>query len=162
MGLAERGARLALLDVDLDAMRQSRRELEALGTRAECYSCDVSSEADVVAAFRSISEDFGPIHGLVNNAGILRDATLIKTSGGKVVGKMSEGDFCRVVDVHMKGAFLCAREAAAQMAEAALTDACIVSISSAAQAGNYGQANYSAAKAGIVAMSRTLMLYAAL
>jgi 3-oxoacyl-[acyl-carrier protein] reductase len=104
--------------------------------------------------FQSILRDFGAIHGLVNNAGVLRDSRLVKVRDGRVVGKMSAEEFDLVVDVHMRGSFLCAREAASHMIECGVEDACIMGISSGAFRGNFGQTNYSAAKAGIVAMSR--------
>jgi len=94
------------------------------------------------------------LHGVINNAGILRDGQLVKVKDGKVVKKMSADNYDLVVGVHMKGAFLCAREAAAQMIEAGVDEGVIINMSSIAYKGNFGQTNYSAAKAGIVAQSR--------
>ncbi len=152
--LAKKGAKLALLDLDKSAMDETAELVKVLGSQARCYQCDVADEETVVSTFQQIVADFGSIEGLVNNAGILRDATLIKVADGKVVKKMSADHFSLVVDVHMKGAFLCAREAASHMVEQDVKEGCIINMSSGAFRGNFGQTNYSAAKAGIVAMSR--------
>ncbi len=152
--LAKKGAKLALLDLDDAAMKETCELVKAEGSEAKGYVCNVTDEETVVASFQQIVNDFGAVHGLVNNAGILRDATLIKVKDGKVVKKLSAENFSLVVDVHMKGAFLCTREAASHMVEQKIEEGCIINMSSAAFRGNFGQTNYSAAKAGIVAMSR--------
>ncbi len=152
--LASKGAKIAILDLDAESMKDAVAAIEALGSEARAYVCNVMDEEVVESTFAQIVTDFGAIHGLVNNAGILRDGMLIKVKDGKVVKKMSADNFGLVVDVHMKGAFLCAREAATHMVEAGVEDACIVNMSSIAYRGNFGQTNYSAAKAGLVAMTR--------
>ncbi len=152
--LAEKGAKLALLDLDEAAMAETVGLVKEAGSEARAYSCNVADEATVETTFNQIVSDFGAIHGVVNNAGILRDGHLIKVKGGKVVKKMSADNYSLVVDVHMKGAFLCAREAAAHMVEHGIEEGCIINMSSLAYKGNFGQSNYSAAKAGIVAQSR--------
>ena len=152
--LAKKGAKIALLDLDDAAMAETIDLVKEAGSEARAYNCNVADEETVVATFNKIVTDLGAIHGLVNNAGILRDAQLIKVKDGKVIKKMSGDTFSLVVDVHMKGAFLCAREAASHMVEQGVKEGCIVSMSSGAFRGNFGQSNYSAAKAGIVAMSR--------
>lgn len=154
LSLAKKGAKIAILDLDQDAMATTKTLVEEAGSEARGYQCNVANEEQVEATFNQIVADFGSIEGLVNNAGILRDAQLIKVKDGKVVKKMSAENFDLVVDVHMKGAFLCAREAAAHMVELGVEEGCIVSMSSIAYRGNFGQTNYSAAKAGIVSMSR--------
>lgn len=154
LSLAKKGAKLAILDLDQDAMATTEALVAEAGSEAKCYMCDVSNEEQVEKTFSQIVADFGSIEGLVNNAGILRDAKLIKVKDGKVVKKMSAANFDLVVDVHMKGAFLCAREAASHMVELGVEEGCIVNMSSVAYTGNFGQTNYSAAKAGIVSMSR--------
>ncbi|MCG8671854.1 MAG: SDR family oxidoreductase [Pseudomonadales bacterium] len=152
--LAEQGANIAAIDLDLENLTETVSLVEKLGVKAKSYQCDVADEAMVETTFASIVEQFGSIEGLVNNAGVLRDGLLIKVSGGKVIKKMTAQQYDLVVNVHMKGAFLCTREAAAQMVELGIDEGCIVSMSSGAYHGNFGQTNYSAAKAGIVAMSR--------
>lgn len=152
--LAGKGAKLALLDLDDDAMAETVGLVAEAGSEARPYNCNVADEETVVNTFNQIVADFGAIHGVVNNAGILRDGQLIKVKDGKVVKKMSADHYSLVVDVHMKGAFLCAREAAAHMVELGVEEGVIVNMSSIAYHGNFGQTNYSAAKAGIVAQSR--------
>lgn len=152
--LAQQGAKIALIDLDQSAMDDTVQQVADAGSLARSYRCNVADEAAVEATFSSIVDDFGGLHGLVNNAGILRDGMLIKVKDGKVIKKMSAEQYSIVVDVHMKGAFLCAREAAAHMVEQQIEEGCIISMSSGAFHGNFGQTNYSAAKAGIVAMSR--------
>jgi 3-oxoacyl-[acyl-carrier protein] reductase len=152
--LAAQGAKLALLDLDEEAMTQTCDLVKEAGSEARGYICNVADEATVETTFNQIVADFNSLHGVVNNAGILRDAQLIKVKDGKVVKKMTADNYSLVVDVHMKGAFLCAREAAAHMVELGVEEGCIVNMSSIAYRGNFGQSNYSAAKAGIVAQSK--------
>src|SRR5580693_2171612 len=150
--LARQGANLALLDcnaVDLDATVALCGE----GTvQARGYGVDVADEAAVCAAMARIAADFGRLDGLVNNAGILRDALLVKVKDGAIVGRMSMEQWNAVIAVNLTGVFLCGREAAARMIEAG-NGGVIVNISSISRAGNAGQSNYSAAKAGVESMS---------
>lgn len=152
--LAARGALVAAIDLDLDSLAGTVKRVEEAGSLARAYRCDVTDEAAVEATFASIAGDFGRIDCLVNNAGIFQDGLLVKEKDGKVVKKMSANVFDKVLDVCLKGAFLCAREAAGHMIERNGDGGVIVNISSGAFRGNYGQTNYSAAKAGLVAMSR--------
>ena len=96
---------------------------------------------------------FGSLEGLINNAGITRDGLLIKAKNGKVVKKMSLDDWQAVINTDLTGVFLCAREAAAKMIELVGTSGVILQISSICRSGNFGQTNYSAAKAGVAAMT---------
>src|SRR5690606_18001437 len=100
-------------------------------------------------AFDQVVADFGALHGLVNNAGILRDGFLVKVQDGEVVRKMSLAEWQAVIDVNLTGVFLCGREAAERMIRLG-EPGVIVNISSGARVGNMGQSNYSAAKAGVV------------
>ena len=95
--------------------------------------------------------DFARLDGLVNNAGIVRDALLVKVKDGAVVGRMTMDQWNAVIDVNLSGVFLCAREAAAHMVELG-NGGVIVNISSISRVGNAGQSNYSAAKAGVESM----------
>ncbi len=149
--LAQHGARLAIIDVNAATIEET---VSRIGIQAKGYVCDITSEPAVENCFSEIAKDFGAIHGLVNNAGIIRDGLMVKVRDGKVVSKLSLADFDKVMDVCLKGAFLCAREAVAHMLEEDGADRAIVNISSGSFRGNYGQTNYSAAKAGLVAMSR--------
>ncbi len=152
--LANKGAKLALLDLDDIAMAETITLVQEAGSEARAYNCNVADEATVEQTFAQIVTDFGAIHGLVNNAGILRDGLLVKVKDGKVVKKMSAAEYSLVVDVHMKGAFLCTREAVTHMVEQGIADGAIINMSSIAYQGNFGQTNYSAAKAGMIAQSR--------
>ena len=149
---ARKGAQLALLDANSADLAETRALCAQLNVRAESYLANVASEDSVVSAFENLIADFGGLDGLVNNAGIVRDALLVKVKEGQVVGKMSFADWQAVIDVNLTGVFLCAREAAARMV-ALERRGVIVNISSISRAGNAGQTNYTAAKAGVAAMT---------
>ena len=151
--LAAAGCRLALVDLDVDALRETAAACRDAGAQeARFYTANVAVEAEVEALFDKIASDFGALHGLVNNAGITRDALTLKFKGGMLVSKMSLEQWQAVIDVNLTGVFLCGREAAAKMIESG-EKGCIINISSISRSGNMGQANYSAAKAGVQAMS---------
>ncbi|MCH1928914.1 SDR family oxidoreductase [Shewanella sp. A25] len=148
---AEAGARLALIDVDQEKLERACADLGST-TEVQGYALDITDEEDVVAGFAYILEDFGQVNVLVNNAGILRDGMLLKAKEGKVTDRMSYEQFQSVINVNLTGSFLCGREAAAAMIESGQAGV-IVNISSLAKAGNVGQSNYAASKAGVAAMS---------
>lgn len=150
--LGAAGARVALIDRDEGMLASAVRELDALGIDNIPYVLDIGDEAAVEATFQKISRDFGQLNGLVNNAGIVRDALLMAAEDGKVVKKMSLSDWQAVMDVNLTGSFLCGREAAGIMATGG-QGGCIINIASVAAAGNRGQTNYSATKAGVIAMA---------
>lgn len=150
--LAERGAGLALLDLDERGLVAVRDACRALGVRAETYSANVAIESEVVQAFERVVADFGRLDGSIANAGILRDGLLVKAKDGEVTGKLSLEQWQSVIDVNLTGVFLCGREAAERMIRAG-NGGCIVNISSLSRAGNFGQSNYSAAKAGVAALT---------
>ncbi|MGF7159173.1 3-oxoacyl-[acyl-carrier protein] reductase [Rhodoligotrophos appendicifer] len=152
--LAKLGASIAAIDIDADGIAGTVRLVEESGSSARAYRCDITKEAEVEKSFAAIVSDFGRIDCLVNNAGIIRDGLLVKEKDGRIVRKLSSDAFDTVLDVCLKGAFLCAREASALMIEHNGDGGVIINISSGAFRGNYGQTNYSAAKAGLVAMSR--------
>ncbi|SDO70572.1 3-oxoacyl-[acyl-carrier protein] reductase [Halomonas shengliensis] len=152
--LGSRGARLALLDTDAANLDEAVSVLHRAGIEARGFVTNVADEASVKQAFADIAESLGPVSGLVNNAGILRDALLVKARDGKVERTMSLEQWQAVVDVNLTGVFLCGREAAAQMIEAGKPGV-IVNISSISRAGNMGQSNYAACKAGVVALTTT-------
>ena len=159
--LAERfgrdGARVALLDVNTADLDVTRSALESAGVEAKSYPVNVAIEAEVVAAMDRIVSDFGSLDVLVNNAGILRDAMLVKVKDGQIVGKMSLAQWQAVIDVNLTGVFLCGREAAERMIRAG-SGGVIINISSISRHGNAGQTNYSAAKAGIIGATKALAL----
>jgi 3-oxoacyl-[acyl-carrier protein] reductase len=147
---ARQGAQLALLDLNAPDATETRALCQRAGARAHTYLADTSREPDVIGALDQVGADFGHLDGLVNNAGIVRDAPLVKTKDGQVAGKMTLEEWQAVIDVNLTGVFLCGREAAQRMIK---DGGVIVNISSVCRAGNAGQTNYSAAKAGVMAMT---------
>lgn len=154
--LAERlgrdGGHIALLDVNADDLRTTRLALEAAGVTARDYIVDVAAEEAVVRVMEAVVRDFGRLDVLVNNAGIIRDALLVRAKEGEILGKMSLEQWRAVLDVNLTGVFLCGREAAERMIELR-NGGVIINISSLSRHGNAGQSNYSAAKAGVVALA---------
>ncbi len=150
--LARDGARLALVDLDAEAVAPVVEECEAAGAEARAYSADVAREPDVVELYARVAAELGGPDVSIANAGIVRDGRLVKARDGRVEKKLPLEDWQAVIDVNLTGVFLCGREAAAQMIEQG-RPGLIVNISSIARAGNFGQTNYSAAKAGVAAMT---------
>ena len=149
---AKAGANLSLIDINEAPLKDAVSQCEALGVKATSYICNVSKEDEVIAVFDEIEKDHELIHGLINNAGILRDGLLIKVKDGEIQKRMSLGEWQAVIDVNLTGVFLCGREAATKMIENQVPG-CIINISSISKSGNAGQTNYSAAKAGVSAMA---------
>ena len=145
--LARDGMAVAVLDLDADACMPVVAEIEASGGRALPVGADVTSEEAVTEAVERIASDLGAPTVLVNNAGILRDNLLFK---------MSLDDWDAVMSVHLRGAFLMSRAVQSHMVTARWGR--IVSLSSISALGNRGQANYSAAKAGLQGLTRTLAI----
>ena len=127
---------------------------EAGSAKADWHFTDVSDEAAVVQLFNDVTRDFGRVDAVINNAGITRDSLLVKAKDGKVTGKLALEDWDAVLKVDLRGVFLCAREAAVKMIEQG-NGGVIINISSISRAGNMGQTNYVAAKAGVAAMTVT-------
>jgi 3-oxoacyl-[acyl-carrier protein] reductase len=113
---------------------------------------DVTDESQVVRTFDAVAADFGRFDVLVNNAGITRDALLVKAQERAIHAKMSLAQWQAVIDVNLTGVFLCGREAAERMIQFG-NGGLVVNISSISREGNPGQTNYSAAKAGVAAMT---------
>lgn len=151
--LAEAGGRLALVDMNAEGLEQAAISLREQGTEVRCYATNVTSEEEVIALFNNVQRDFGQIDGLINNAGITRDAMLVKRTNGDII-TMSLKDWQQVVDVNLTGTFLCGREAAVHMVKGNRKGV-IVNISSICRNGNIGQSNYSATKAGVAALTST-------
>ncbi|MBT8040403.1 MAG: SDR family oxidoreductase [Xanthomonadales bacterium] len=150
--LAPLGARLALLDTQADALEQLRSELGLADGHCRVMTCDVSDEAQVDQTFADVRKAFGGLDVLVNNAGITRDALMLKFRDGERVSRMSLEDWNAVINVNLTGVFLCGRAAAEQMIRSG-KGGLIVNVSSISRSGNIGQSNYSAAKAGVAAMT---------
>jgi len=155
--LARRGARLALLDVNAEGLDETLAGCKQAGAEGYAFTCDVADETSVRRCFASIEEHLGPIAGLVNNAGILRDGMLVKVKDGEIVDRMSLEQWQQVIDINLTGVFLCGREAAPSMIRNG-KGGVIINISSISRAGNIGQSNYAAAKAGVAALSATWAL----
>jgi 3-oxoacyl-[acyl-carrier protein] reductase len=154
VAFAQKQSHLALLDLDAGHLEQTRALCEAHGVRALPYLCNVTREDEVSAVLDAVVGDFGRLDVMINNAGITKDGLLLKVQDGKVVGRMSLDQWKAVIEVNLTGVFLGGREAAARMV-ALGNGGVIINISSLSRAGNMGQTNYSAAKAGVVAMAVT-------
>lgn len=151
---AAHGARLALLDFNPEMLEELVNGLDTDGQNLLVLPCDVSKEGDVDDAVKRIAEHFGRLDVLVNNAGITRDALTLKFRDGELVSRMSLEDWQAVIDVNLTGVFLCGRAAAEQMIQTG-NGGLIINVSSISRAGNMGQINYSATKAGVAAMTVT-------
>ena len=149
---AERGARIALVDVTPSDLESARTELAARGADVRVYAANVAKEDQVIAALDQVVADFGRLDVMVNNAGIIKDGLLVKVKDGAVVGKMGLDQWQSVIDVNLTGVFLCGREAAERMIKLG-HGGVIINIASISKAGNAGQSNYSAAKAGVTALA---------
>ncbi|PJE97860.1 beta-ketoacyl-ACP reductase [Streptomyces carminius] len=145
--LAARGRAVAVLDLDEAACRGTVEEITAAGGRALAVGCDVSDAGQVEAAVARVAGELGAPVVLVNNAGVLRDNLLFK---------MSDSDWDTVLNVHLRGAFLMSRACQKHMVDAGFGR--IVNLSSSSALGNRGQANYSAAKAGLQGFTKTLAI----
>jgi 3-oxoacyl-[acyl-carrier protein] reductase len=150
--LADRGANLALFDLNEADLAETVTQCAAKSVTARAYRVNVADEREVEEAMSRVASDFGRLDGLVNNAGIVRDGLLVKVKDGVVGTGMSLEQWNAVIGVNLTGVFLCGREAAKHMIELGNGGA-IVNISSISRLGNAGQTNYSAAKAGVESMA---------
>lgn len=145
-GFAGRGATVAVADISEESAVEAARELAYLGVRAKAVKLDVSDSGDVEKAFAEIVGEFGRIDVLINNAGITRDGLLLR---------MKETDWDAVININLKGVFLCSKEAVKSMVKQRYGR--IVNIASVvAFMGNPGQSNYGASKAGIIGLTKTV------
>ncbi len=144
--LAGLGADVAVVDVLAQEADAVAREVEAAGRKAVAVSCDVSSAEDVAAMFERVLEGLGGCDILVNNAGITRD---------NLIARMSDEEWTKVIDVNLRGAFNCCRAVARhfmrQRSGRILNVSSVVGIM-----GNAGQVNYSASKAGLIGLTKSL------
>ena len=145
--LAENGADIALIFAgNEEKAQETAREAAAFGVRAQAYRCNVADFAETTAVFKQILTDFGGIHILVNNAGITRDKLLLA---------MSEEDFDAVVGVNLKGAFNTIKQVYRPFSRQ--RSGKIINITSVSGLmGNPGQSNYSASKAGLIGLTKTV------
>jgi 3-oxoacyl-[acyl-carrier protein] reductase len=145
--LAQEGAAVAVLDRDAEGVRGTVEAVQAAGGGALGLVGDVSDRASVEQVIRQVVEQRGRLDILINNAGINRDAMAVR---------MTEEQWDAVLDVNLKGTFLCCQAALPVMREQ--NAGCIVNTASVAAEGNIGQANYAASKAGVIGLTRTLAL----
>ena len=144
--LARRGVNIVVVDVNLDIARETADYLRTLGVRSIPARADVSKASDVSAIFETAAKEFEKVEILVNNAGITKDGLLMR---------MREEDWDAVININLKGTFLCSKEAVRLMSKQRYGR--IINIASiVAFMGNPGQANYSASKAGIVGLTKTV------
>ena len=157
---AAEGAQVAIWDVAEEAGISLVAELQGKqmppnlrSVIAQYQNVDVSDAAAVEDAVKEVVQAWGKVDILINNAGVLRDAQLVKVKGGEFQGQMSVEDFEAVMDVNLRGVFLCTRAIAPTMIRQRygriLSMASVVGLY-----GNFGQTNYVAAKAGVIGMTR--------
>jgi 3-oxoacyl-[acyl-carrier protein] reductase len=143
--LASDGAHVVLADIQLEAAEKSSEEIKSSGGLASAKRLDVTDLKEVQSVFDSISKEQKLVDILVNNAGITRDGLLVR---------MKESDWDVVLSTNLKGCFLCTQQATKQMMKQ--RSGSIVNIASIVGVmGNFGQANYSAAKAGLIGLTKT-------
>lgn len=144
--LAGMGAHVVLADINQESAEKSAEAIRSSGGSASSVILNVADAENVRQAFDSLANEFKPLDILVNNAGITKDGLLIR---------MKEGDWDSVLTVNLKGSFLCGQQAAKQMMKqrqgAIINIASIVGVM-----GNAGQANYSASKAGLIGLTKTM------
>jgi 3-oxoacyl-[acyl-carrier protein] reductase len=145
--LAADGLAVAVLDLDESACKAVADEIQSAGGRALAVGADVADEAAVDTAVTRVVDELGAPTVLVNNAGIIRDNMLFK---------MTADEWDAVMNVHLRGSFLMSRAVQRHMTEAKWGR--IVNLSSTSALGNRGQANYSAAKAGLQGFTKTLAI----
>lgn len=144
---AARRDRLVLVDVNSEQLRELTGSLDGTGCEIMPINADVSSKEQVQQLVAQVLERFGGIDVLVNNAGIIRD---------NLIGNISEQDWDQVLDINLKGAFLCCQAVFPTLK--AQRSGKIVNIVSRAWLGSIGQANYTASKGGLVSLTRSLAL----
>ena len=146
LALAKEGADIALFDVNPQTLDQTAAELRGMGRRAEGFAVDVTDGKQVDEGVAKVLDKLGRIDILINNAGITKDGLLIR---------MDDAQWDRVLDINLKGTFLCTRAVAKHMLKQRRGR--IVSIASiVGLIGNPGQANYAASKAGIIGMTKSV------
>jgi 3-oxoacyl-[acyl-carrier protein] reductase len=145
--LAADGLAVAVVDLDESACKETVDRIVAAGGKAIGVGADVSDAAAVQAAFDRTAAELGGPTVVINNAGVLRD---------NLIYKMTDSDWDTVMNVHLRGAFLCSRAGQKYMVEQNWGR--IVNLSSTSALGNRGQSNYSAAKAGLQGLTKTLAI----
>ncbi|RMG03511.1 MAG: 3-oxoacyl-[acyl-carrier-protein] reductase [Nitrospirae bacterium] len=144
--MADRGAHIVVADLNMEDATRVSDAIRSKGVKSIAVSVDVSNEGSVKELFDKVKAEFGGVDILVNNAGITRDTLILR---------MKEEDWDSVLNVNLKSVFLCSREAVKLMAKKRYGR--IVNMASVvAFMGNPGQANYSASKAGMIGLTKTI------
>lgn len=150
---ADAGATVVIWDRAVEAGTALAAEIEATGQQAVFADVNIADSAAVQHAVAEVITRFGAVDILINNAGITRDAQLVTFKHGELAGSMSEADFDAVIDVNLKGVFVCAQAVAPIMMKQArgriINAASVVGLY-----GNFGQTNYVATKSGVIGMTK--------
>lgn len=142
---AQEGARVAICDVNVEGLNKAVEEIKKINSEVMGFKVDVTNKEDIEQMIKGIMDRYGKIDVLVNNAGILIDAQIYK---------MTDEQFDKVINVNLKGTFLCTRAVAGIMR--AQESGAIINLSSLAGVyGNFGQTSYSATKAGVIGFTKT-------
>ena len=150
--LAKEGADVAICDLKAEWCEETVKAVEALGVKAKGYGVNVAASAEVDACVKAVIADFGKVDVMVNNAGITKDGLLMR---------MSDDDWDAVINVNLKGTFLFTRAVSRPMmknksADGTQLGGSIINIASVVGLiGNAGQANYTASKGGVIALTKT-------
>ncbi len=152
---AQEGASLVIADVSQDGLEKTRQELEKSGAKATAISGSVSSRSDVQKMVNGALKEFGRLDLLINNAGITRDGLTANIKDGETK-LMPDENWDAVLEVNLKGTWLCCQLASVPMIQQ--KSGRIVNTASVSALGNIGQANYSASKAGVIGLTKTLAL----
>ncbi|WP_413376701.1 SDR family NAD(P)-dependent oxidoreductase [Alkalihalobacillus sp. 1P02AB] len=145
--LAQKGAKIVINDVDIEKAKKVASEISEKGQTAIGLRADITKTNEVHVMVEEVIERYGRIDGLVNNTGVVRDNLILN---------MPEEDFDFVMDINLKGAWICSKAVLKHMKDAEYGR--IINISSRAWLGQVGQSNYSASKGGLVSLTRSLAL----
>lgn len=146
LALAQEGANIVIVDINLEGAKATAREIESLGRETLVFEVDVSKADQVNEMVKKVLDSFKRIDILINNAGITRDALIVR---------MDESDWDKVMEINLKGAFNCSKAVARPMMKQ--RSGKIINIASViGLVGNVGQSNYAASKAGIIGLAKSL------
>jgi 3-oxoacyl-[acyl-carrier protein] reductase len=154
MRFAQEGCRVSMWDLNVAASAELISCAAGQGGEADVLRVNVTDTASVTEAVKSVLAKWGTIDVLVNNAGILRDAQLVKYKDGAVTGMMTDESFDAVISVNLRGVFVCTRAVVPAMIAGGggviLNASSVVGLY-----GNFGQTNYVASKSGVIGMTKT-------
>lgn len=143
--LSEHGATSVIIDIDQEAVNAAVQKIDDRGNRAVGFTADVTNSDEIASIFKEINKEFEKIDILINNAGITKDGLLMK---------MKEADWDAVINVNLKGTFICTQKVCRYMLKS--RSGVILNIASVVGLmGNAGQANYAASKGGIIALTKS-------